>query len=150
MDLSSVEFWITLLTQIGIMLVIFLVNFFMLSNLVFKPTLKILAARHKKLSGLSQETKKLEERINRKWNEYEGLLEESRQVARMAREDILKTAETEKQNIVTQARTKAEAQMTQARETIRKETESARVDLKAKVKDLANDIVAKILGQKAA
>lgn len=150
MDLSSPEFWMTLLTQVGIMLVIFLLNFVVLSNLVFKPTLKILAARNKKFAGLNQEAKKLEERVNSKWNEYEGLLEEARHVARMAREDILKQAEAEKQIIVTKARDGAETQLTSARQDIVQQTTAARMDLKTKIQDLSKDIVAKILGQKAA
>ncbi len=150
MDLSSPQFWMTLLTQIGIMLVIFLLNFVVLANLVFKPTLKILAARDKKFSGLNQEAKKLEERVNRKWNEYEGLLEEARHVARMAREDILKQAEVEKQSIITKARDDAETQLTAARQDIGQQTTVARQDLKTKIQDLSKDIVAKILGQKAA
>ena len=150
MDLSSTEFWITLLTQIGIMLVIFLFNFAILANLVFKPTLKILKARDKKFAGLNVEAKNLEDRVNRKWNEYEGLLEQARHIARMAREDILKLAEKEKQDIVTKARAEAETQLTAAREEIAQQTIAARTDLKTKIQDLSKDIVAKILGQKAA
>jgi len=150
MDLTSSTFWIALSQQIGIMLVVFLVNFFILSNLVFKPTLKILALRHKRWSGLNEETKTLEERLTVKISEYHSLLEEARHVARMAREDILKQAEKEKQDILKKARADSEKQIALARQTIASDTASARQQLKTNAQDLAREIVTKILGKKAA
>lgn len=150
MDFSSTDFWITLGTQVGIMLVIFLVNFFMLSTLVFKPTLKILSARDKKITGLQSETQQMQDRINRKVSEYEGLMEEARHIARMAREDILKEAEKQKQDIIKSARQDAENQLTSARQSIVKQVEDARRELKTNAQNLSQDMVNKILSGKAA
>lgn len=150
MDLSSSAFWITLLTQVGIMLGLFLLNVMILTNLVFKPTLKLLAERNKKLSGLNEESKKIEASLQRKLGEYQGIMEEARQIARMQREDILKHAEKEKNDLVLSARAEAETQLSQARVAVTRDAELARKELRLRVQDLAKEIVAKVLGKKAA
>lgn len=150
MDMSNPDFWIELAIQISIMLLIFLVNLFAMATLVFKPTLRILKERHKRFSGMRKEAEYFIEQFETKLGEYNGLMEEAKHIARLAREDILKKAEAEKQEILTVARKAAEAQITEARKQLNSDVENARANLKHNVEELSSQMVAKILGKKAA
>ena len=150
MDFNNPEAVWALLTQIGVMLVIFLFNLLVLRALVFKPTLKILFERRKRFEGLNAESKALQERVALQLAKYEGLMEEARHMARKAREEILLSAEKERQAVLNDARQTIEKQLASARADLVREVEKARQDLQKTSADLAGQIVAKVLNKKAA
>lgn len=149
MELSNPDFLLMVATNVSIMLLIFLVNYFVLSTLVFKPTLKILNERYKKLGGMTKEADYFTSEFQKKYDEYQGLMEEARHIARHAREEILKGAEQEKQEILGNARKYAEERLNKARADLASNVDQARGDLKSQAQVISDQIVSKVLGKAA-
>jgi F0F1-type ATP synthase membrane subunit b/b' len=136
--------------QILIMFVVFMASVTVLNVFVFRPTLVLLQERAKRLSGLAAEAKSLEVQCAAKFDAYNKKMEEARNAARAAREDILKSADTEQKQLLSKARTKAEAAIASAKNALVSEASESREKLKQVASDLSKTMVEKILKRKVA
>jgi F-type H+-transporting ATPase subunit b len=127
------------------MWVIFMVAAVMLNALIFKPTLKIIKQRQKLTVGMDKDVNYFQNQTQIKLEEYEALMQEAKKLARTAREDILKTAESEQKEIVGQARKEADGHLAGIRTTIQQESEQAKATLVQGADVLADSIVDKLV-----
>lgn len=132
------------------MFFIFVANFFVLNHFVFKPTLKIIEERHKKSVGLQEQAKNFEDQTAKMVQDYENTMNHARQVARQARENILKTAETESKEMIKKSRSASEELICNAKKEIMTQAEQARVQLKVQSTELAQQMVQKLIQRKVA
>jgi F0F1-type ATP synthase membrane subunit b/b' len=126
------------------MWLIFFASYLALSNLVIKPTLPILAARKKRMSGQAGDAQAMQSQAAAKLKEYESMIAQARQQAREAREAILKTAETEVKNITTKARSVADQTLSQAQQDINAQVQTAKAQIGPMSQDLARQMVEKL------
>lgn len=130
--------------------VFFILSVVTLNGLVFKPTLRILAARRRKTGGLQQEVESFKEQTAVKMKEYEALMAEARTLARSGREEILREAEAQQAAILKQARAQAEAVMAKMQAEIATEALAAKEKLRQGASSLAVTIAEKLLERKVA
>lgn len=138
------------LNQFLFSLLIFLSSLAVLNFFVFKPTLEILREREKRLSGMTKEAKIFEAKTHQKFEAYNKLMDEARLVARRAREDILRTAETQQKEVINQARSVSEGVISSAKQSMTAQTNEARFKLRQTAQELAKNMVDRILKRKAA
>ena len=128
-----------------IMWVIFMVVLFVLNNLVFKPTLEIIAGRKAKTLGLREKAEKLSHEVASRLASYEASFNKARQNAAIERENILQAARLEERSIIDPARSETEKTLSEIRRTIAGEKDSAAVLLKKEADAIASDMISKVL-----
>lgn len=139
-----------LLPQLGLFiwsLVIFLVVFFLLRKMAWKPVLAGLKKREETIQKSLDEAAAAREEMARLSADNERILAE----ARAERDVIIKEANSAKDRIVAEARTEAQKQadavMRDARQQIELETRKAMADIKSTSAKLAVEVAEKILRQ---
>jgi F-type H+-transporting ATPase subunit b len=137
-----------LLPQLGLFiwsLVIFLVVFFLLRKMAWKPVLAGLKKREESIQKSLDEAAAAREAMAQLKSDNERILQE----ARAEREQIIKEANAAKDRIVSEARgeaqKQAEALLRDARQQIELETRKAMADVKATSAKLAVEVAEKIL-----
>ena len=136
----------TVLIQFGL----FLIMFFALSRLLFKPYLRVREARDAGITGARAEAKTAEERAHKIVGDYEQQLTRAKQRGADERtklradgakreNDLLNAARTESQNAIGAAKTRIQTEATQA---------GAQLEREAGV--LAKQMAAKIVGREIA
>ena len=130
--------------------IIFMLSVFTLNTLVFKPTLQILEARHSKTVGLDKEVAYFKEQTEVKFKEYEVLMNEARNLARISRDEILKAADNEQSEIIKIARDESESTLNKIKDKIDAEYKTAQSGLKSDAVKLSEEIVEKLLERKVA
>lgn len=132
------------------MLLIFVASAGVLNQLVFKPTLAILAERRKRTDGLVRDAKFFEEKSAAKLSEYESMMEKALAAARAKRAQILTVAQDEKRRILDAARAQAEEKLNGVKAVIASESKQASAQLRLTVNELSSEMVRVILRRKAA
>lgn len=129
---------------------IFITSLLVLNHLVFKPTLKILNERHKRTVGFEKDAKYYSEQSAIKLKEYESLMADARNLAREARENILKSATGHQREIISEARNIAENELALIKKQISEETRIAREKLSQESESLATEIASQLIQRKVA
>lgn len=129
---------------------IYVVTFFVLKTLVFKPTLAIVAEKQKRSLGLQKEAKYFQEEALKKFDEYKTLMKKAQELAKIKREDILKQAAAEKKEIIDEARAVAEQHIAQIQTQVASEVLQAREQLSGFSTTLAKEMVDCLIERKVA
>jgi len=129
---------------------IFMACLFVLNRFVFRPTLNILSERKKKTIGLEKDVRYFEEQSEIKLKEYESLMMDANNLARNARDEILKAANGQQREINSEAKQEAEKQMAKVKDQIKHESTIARQNLKQYSDQLAQEIADKLIERKVA
>lgn len=129
---------------------VFMMSFFVLNHFIFKPTLKILAERRNKTIGLEKDVKNFEEKTEVNLREYGSLMVDANNLARNARDDILRAADSQQKEIVGEARQEAEQKINQIKAKISEQSGKAQQELQQNSQQLAQEIASKLMERKVA
>jgi len=138
------------LEHIVIFAALFLSSLAVMNSFIFKPTLKILEERAKRMSGLTMEAEYFVKGYGEKLEAYNKLMQDAKELARQKRGEILKIAEVERREIIAQAEKMAQTCLAKVKSEISEQVIHTKLALEAQVKELAQMMVQKLLGRKAA
>ncbi|MEA3221924.1 MAG: F0F1 ATP synthase subunit B [Thermodesulfobacteriota bacterium] len=132
-----------------VQMVNFLVLMFVLNKILYKPILKILDERDKKIVGGQEEIKQVEEESHRMFAEYTDKIYTGRVEALEAKNSARKAAEAQANEIIVEARKKAEEMIAQVRLEMAQEVEKAKKDIETELGSMAASIAGRVLGREA-
>lgn len=135
----------TLIT-FGAQVAIFLVLWALMSRLVFRPVLALLAERRARTEGAMAEAQAARREIERLRAEEKAGLDEARAAAQRELEQLRRAAEAEGQEVIEKARAESERILAEARERVAAGAAEARRTLARDVEEIARRVVDKILG----
>jgi F-type H+-transporting ATPase subunit b len=139
---------ITIDYSVGLQIVSFLVFWFLLNKLLFKPYLAILEEREHKTEGTRAEAAQLAEEADRLKAEYEKIIAEATAEAQAIKETIRGEAAHARDRILNQAREEAAGRLQAAREAVQTELERSRAQAAREAEIIARQMAEKILGRK--
>lgn len=131
-----------------IQMVNFLVCLLVLNYLLFRPVIRIIEERKKRIEESEKETRTLKEKREERKREYERKLEEVKLQALEDREKLRKDGMAKAREILAQTRQNALEIFTSAKERIGQDIKIAAKELEHKAKDISMEIVEKLLGRK--
>lgn len=130
-------------------LAIFVILFFFLRSVVFKPVLAVLEARETATDGAKDEARDLEAQAKEKLSTFEAEMTRVRVELAADRDKLRKDGAGLERELLARARTDADAILDEAAKAIATESSKVRGDMQSKVPALASDIAEKLLGRKA-
>ena len=133
-----------LLTQI----VGFLIAFFILSNLGFKPLLKMLDERKQKIESDFAAAEKARTDMEKLKSDFEGRIKEIENTARGRIADSVKEGEKLQAQIVEEGRAKAKESIEKALTDIQREKDKALAEMRAQMVNSVMGATEKIISQK--
>lgn len=130
------------------LLIVQIINFglllFVLSKFVYKPIIKLLDERKKKVQESVDNSAKIEERLLKLEEKEKDILKKAQEKANIEREELSKLAKEEREQILMEARTAAEKETLKGLERLKAAEEEASQRIKEKlVKKITNDVVDK-------
>lgn len=128
----------------------FLLLVFLLNVVLYKPILKVLDERDRRINGQQAEAKKLQEETQALLAEYNRKLHEAKIDAMNAKNAARSEASEEAGRIIEEARKKADEIVSQVQREIRAGIEQAMKDLEPDVSSMAATMAERILGRKVA
>lgn len=131
-----------------IQIVAFLVFWFLLTKLLFKPFIGLLEERERRTEGAKAEAAALKEEGERLSKEYERAIAQAREEGRAAKEGIIQEARQLRERLLSQAREEAARMVEAAREEIHKELERGRELAAREAEAIARQMAEKILGRR--
>jgi F-type H+-transporting ATPase subunit b len=144
----------TILGQLGIdqtffiQLAIFAVLFFILSQVYFKPFMRLFEARHQKTTADREAAERMMLEAKAKLEEYQRKLAEERAVARKDYDAIIDQAKKEEAALLAAAREEAKKITHQAAESVAAQREKLRTQLEVDVESIALSISEKLLSRR--
>lgn len=136
--------WKLLIAQIINFTIVLLV----LWRWVYKPLIKVLSERTKKIDASLKNAGEIETRLTQVKVEQEKILIAARQEAVIIIEEAQKNAIIEQQKIAVETKEQIEKQLTVAKDKLKQEKEQVLLDIKKVAADLIEAGVAKILAEK--
>jgi F-type H+-transporting ATPase subunit b len=127
---------------------IFIVLFFLLTHLFFRPFLALFETRHKRTIEDREAAEKLLAQAETKLEEYKRLLADARQQAKREHDAALEQAKKEEAAILATAREEAKKITHEAAESIAKQREQLKSALESDVETLARTISERLLSRK--
>jgi F-type H+-transporting ATPase subunit b len=128
----------------------FFLLIFILNIVLYKPLLKILDERDKKISETQQKTKDYYEETEKLISAYNEKIQQAKVEAMTIKNNAKKEA-TEKANlIIEESRKEAENHLLEVKNQITKEIETARKELEPELDKMAITIAEQVLGRKVA
>jgi F-type H+-transporting ATPase subunit b len=134
---------VTILFQLALFLFVLVT----LTNILFKPFLKILDERYRKIHGRKEEVDRLERLASENQAAYVARVREARNVARQERESLRSAGNDEKRKLLSEVRGEIAQALNETREQVAKSEAEARGQLAAENQALAKQLVAKIAGR---
>lgn len=134
----------TILVQI----VFFLVFWFLLTKLFFKPFVGLVEERERRTAGVKAEAAALEEEGERLSKEYEYAVAKARDEGRAVKEAIVQEARQTRERLLTQAREEASRTLAAVRQEIQRELQRGRELAAREAEAIARQMAEKILGRK--
>jgi len=129
-------------------MVLFLVMVYVVLNpILFKPMLRVMDERKKRIDGNLEAAKVDERESERLRRDYEQKLDDAKKTAVQEKEKIKKAAEKEEEKIIREAREKAGDLVAEVREKISLQYKEARESLRAESEAMGKEIAQKILGR---
>jgi F-type H+-transporting ATPase subunit b len=125
----------------------FLLLILILNFLLYKPVLKIIDKRNKKIEESNEEVRSLDETIDRKVAEYEEKIRQARAEATVQRNAIKEEGTEQSKEIIGNVRDEISKKMEGFKATMQKEADEAREVLREQTRTIAADISAKVLGR---
>jgi F-type H+-transporting ATPase subunit b len=137
--------WSMFLQMANFFLLIFILNI-----VLYKPLLRILDERDKKISETQQKTKDFHEETDKIITAYNEKIQQAK-IEAMALKNNAKKEATEKANmIIEESRKEAEHHLSEVKNQITKEIEAARKELEPELDKMAITIAEQVLGRKVA
>jgi F-type H+-transporting ATPase subunit b len=130
-----------------IQMINFLVLIFILNILLYKPIIKIIDERNKKIEDSKSEVDSLGEQAELKIADYEEKMRQARQEAMSQRNEVKDEGEEAGKTIIEGARGEISTMIEGFKVTLASETEAARNVLRDQAKKIAVEISEKVLGR---
>lgn len=131
-----------------IQVVAFLLFWFLLTRLLFKPFLAILEEREQRTEGVKAKAAALREEGERLLKEYEYAIAKARDEGRAAKEAIVQEGRQARERLLAQAREEAARMLEAVREEIQKELQRGRELAAREAQAIGQQMAEKILGRK--
>jgi len=128
----------------------FLLLMFILNKILYKPILKILEEREKKINDGQQEVKDLAAQGNKLVATYNEKLQAAKVEAMASKANARKQAIEQVNAVIQEARVKAEQEILQVRQRVASEIEAAKKELEPELASMAATIAEQVLGRKVA
>ncbi len=130
--------------ELGIIAVLFVV----LSNLFFRPFLKLFEMRNKRTVEDKKAAEILMAQASAKLDEYKRLLEEEKRLAKKEYEIVLTEARKQEAEILAQAREQAKKMTQDAVDSVNRQRENLRKQLDLDVEEVVQNISERLLSRK--
>ena len=131
-------------------IVLFLVLWFVLSKVLFRPYLNLLEEREGKTAGARQDTAELEREGADLKAQYEERIAQAQAAAGAAKESIVQEARQRREQVLSQARQEATATLEFARREVASQVAGERQLAAAEAVTVARQMASKILGRNLA
>lgn len=131
-------------------IVLFLVLWFVLNKVLFRPYLRLLEEREAKTAGASHDAADLEREGARLKAQYEERVAQAQAAGGAAKEAILQEARQRREQVLIQARQEATATLELARREIASQVAGERQLAAAEAATVARQMASKILGRNLA
>ena len=131
-------------------IVLFLVLWFVLSKVLFRPYLKLLEEREGKTAGARNETADLESAGARLKAQYEERIAQAQAGGGAAKESIVQAARQRREQVLNQARQEATAILERVRREVASQVAGERQLAAAEAATVARQMASKILGRNLA
>lgn len=131
-------------------IVLFLVLWFVLDKVLFRPFLKLLEEREGKTAGALHDTADLEREGARLKAQYEERITQTQAAGGAAKEAILQEARQRREQVLSQARQEATATLDHARREVARQVAGERQLAAAEAATVARQMASKILGRNLA
>lgn len=141
---------ITLDYSVLIQIIFFLILWYLLSRLLFKPYLTLLEEREKRTSGTKSDTVALTEEAERLRADYENKIAQVREQAEAAKEAIVDEGRRAREQLLERARVEAAKMLQAAREEIQRQLQEGRATAVREAQAFARQMAEKILGRRVA
>jgi F-type H+-transporting ATPase subunit b len=137
-------------STVFLQLFIFLVSAFLLTRVLFRPYLKVRAAREAGIEGAKEQARKMEEEARARMAEYDAAFTKAKVRATEERTKLRLEATERERQIVEDARQKTQTAVDDARKKLDQEAAEARRQLGPQADQIARSIAKKILGREVA
>lgn len=131
-----------------IQVVAFLVFWFLLTKLLFRPFVGLLEERERRTEGVKAEAVALKEERERLLKEYEHAIAKAREEGRAAKEKIVQEGRQARERLLGQAREDASRTLEAVREEIQKELQRGWELALREAETIAQQMAEKIIGRK--
>lgn len=125
----------------------FLVLILILNFLLYRPVLKIIEKRNKKIEESREKVSSLEGTIERKMAEYEEKIRQARAEAAIQRDAVKEEGSEQGKEIIGAVRDEISKKIEGFKAQLEKETEAARASLREQTRTIAAEISEKVLGR---
>ena len=142
--LEQLEFNRTVIVEF----IIFIFLFVIMSELFFKPFLRLFQLRHKRTVEDREAAERMMAEAEARFEEYKKRLHEERLAAKQEYEAILSAARREEAALLTRAREEAKKIAQEANESIAKQREQLKKQVEADIETLAGGISERLLSRK--
>lgn len=132
---------------IGLQLIPFLVVLIGLHFIIFKPMLKLLQEREKRIVLDRQDAERMEDDVRGKVDELEAKLADARTQVNAERRQLRDEIKEREEEILGVARAEADQVVDRARQEIEREREAAQRTLREESQALARDAATSVLGR---
>ncbi|MBE9503171.1 MAG: ATP synthase F0 subunit B [Proteobacteria bacterium] len=133
----------TLFIQMGL----FICLIFILNVFLYKPILKVMEERGKKISGLEGEAELMGEEVEKKLVGYKARIDEAKEAGNAKRAVFKKEGLDKETEILAAVHDETQKTLSDAKEKISKETETALKKLQDMGREMGRDIAQKALGR---
>lgn len=139
----SIELDITFFIQTGL----FLLLVYILNVLIYKPVLRVMEERGKKISGMEADALSADKEVEDKLASYKLELDKARRSGNADRATLKKEGLDKEAELLAAAHAEAQKTLSSAKDKITKEADSALAILKGMTEDMGKDIAAKVVGR---
>lgn len=139
---------VTLDYTVLIQVIAFLLFWFLLTKLLFKPFLALMEERERRTGGVKAEAALLKEEGQRLLKEYEYAIAKTRDEGRAIKERIIDEARQTRERLLAQAREDAARALEAARAEIEKQLQRGREIAAREAEGIAQQMVEKVLGRR--
>jgi F-type H+-transporting ATPase subunit b len=132
---------------IGYQIILFLVLWFVLTRILFRPYLTLLEERERRTAGTQHESVELAREGELLKAQYEERITRAQAAGAAAKEAILRQARQEREQLISQVREEATRTLEQVRQEVRRQMEKEKQLATTEVGVIAQEMVRKILGR---
>lgn len=139
----SIELDITFFIQMGL----FLLLVYILNVLIYKPVLRVMEERGKKISGMEADAVLADKEVEDKLASYRLELDKAKQSGNADRAILKKEGLDKETELLGAAHAEAQKTLSAAKDKITKEVDSALATLKGMTEEMGKDIADKVVGR---
>ncbi|MBA7565533.1 ATP synthase subunit b [subsurface metagenome] len=125
----------------------FLVLILILNFLLFRPVLKIIEKRNKRIEESKEGVRSLDETIERKMAQYEEKIRQARAEATVQRDKVKEEGAEQSKEMIGKVRGEISKKLEGFKAQLKKETDEARGSLREQTGTIAAEISEKVLGR---